>query len=478
MSVSRHPDGRHPAAEHGTISVDNLECKTIVMSFYSKLQRVTTSAFPHTIVQWRHLKFMKWHRFSHRLATALSPEELALFCLACPQLGFNLTEDWKTDPDHDRWKYMRGFVMDGNFSTEHLKMRNLWDDVVLTEGAQYMVSDTLYKQHLEEAKEAKERSTCSNHQVVNQANADQHNLEATSIGATACAKHGCFCLHAVVDFQKGERQMNMDYSLSGALKTLSDILQTLIMYDIMCQYGVHLCRWFAESQYLMMSEDLEIMKGISVWHIHGHQDQCFYSNWKKWIQIIPSICKKYVKVKAAFANSKEAFAELTLVTDARLLTKWSQQEDVAATSHQTNPEWLNIYDISKIKKIAIFNQEAIHYIREIEQAEEWEDISGNKIQDPMSDNEDDANGTPDPADNIGENTDEEDVAKSVIAKKICLSLPSTFSTDKCMELGLQALAKQELELWKGQVNDALHHICIHLGHKSFLFWTSVRQANS
>ncbi|THH06743.1 hypothetical protein EW146_g9518 [Bondarzewia mesenterica] len=96
----------------------------------------------------------------------------------------------------------------------------------------------------------------------------------------------------------------------------------------------------------------------------------------------------------------------------------------------------------------------------------------------MSDNEDDADATLSSADNVSDNADEEDVAESVVAEKICLSLPSTFSEDKCMELGLQALAKQELELQKGQVNNALHHIHIYLGHKSFLFWTSVRQANS
>ncbi|THH12612.1 hypothetical protein EW146_g7536 [Bondarzewia mesenterica] len=364
-----------------------------------------------------------------------------------------------------------------------------------------MVGDTLYKQHLEEAKEAKEISTCSNHWAVNQANADHHNLEATGINATAYARHSCFYLHMVVDFQKGERQMNMNYSLSGALKTLSDIPQTLIMYDIMYQYGVHLHRWFAESQYLMMPEDLEIVKGISVWHIYGHQDQCFF----------PSICKKYVKAKATFADSEKAFAELTSATDARLLTKWTQQEGVAAASYQTHPEWLDIYDISKTKSkaayqlqlteaerknalgilrgmaaipdhlslsivllmIATFNQEAIRYIGEIEQAEEWEDILGNEIQDPMSDDKDDADATLGPANNISKNADEEEVAKSVVAKKICLSLPSTFDKDKCMELGLQALAKQELKLWKGQVNDALHHIRIHLSHKSFLFQTSV-----
>jgi hypothetical protein len=52
-----------------------------------------------------------------------------------------------------------------------------------------------------------QRSQCSNHKAVNQANANRHNLYATGIGACACAKHGCFVPHSVVDFQKGERSV-------------------------------------------------------------------------------------------------------------------------------------------------------------------------------------------------------------------------------------------------------------------------------
>ena len=50
-----------------------------------------------------------------------------------------------------------------------------------------------------------QRSTCANHRAVTQANANRKNLEATGVGACACARHGCFVPHSVVDFQKGER---------------------------------------------------------------------------------------------------------------------------------------------------------------------------------------------------------------------------------------------------------------------------------
>jgi len=50
-----------------------------------------------------------------------------------------------------------------------------------------------------------QKSNCSNHKAVSQANTNRHNLYATGIGACACGRHGCFVPHSVVDFQKGER---------------------------------------------------------------------------------------------------------------------------------------------------------------------------------------------------------------------------------------------------------------------------------
>jgi CxC2 like cysteine cluster associated with KDZ transposases len=56
--------------------LENLECKTSAMNFYSKLRRMTTKAFPDTVPdryrellrvsrQWRHLKYLKWHGVGH-----------------------------------------------------------------------------------------------------------------------------------------------------------------------------------------------------------------------------------------------------------------------------------------------------------------------------------------------------------------------------------------------------------------------------
>ena len=51
---------------------------------------------------------------------------------------------------------MRGFMMDGNFQAEHMKMRNPENDIPLTEGAGFMVSRKPYKLHLQSAFEGRQ----------------------------------------------------------------------------------------------------------------------------------------------------------------------------------------------------------------------------------------------------------------------------------------------------------------------------------
>ncbi|KAG1834614.1 hypothetical protein DFJ58DRAFT_719341 [Suillus subalutaceus] len=181
--------------------LDNLECGTLVMNYYSKLRRITSSVFPHLVPvnryrelmrvgrQWRQLKQLKWHGFGHEKQKPKAGE-LALFCPACPQPGvnINLAERNVSNP---AWLYSRPLVMDGNFKAVHLFLANLTDEVALTDGLGFMVGDGRYKLHLAEAQDI--------------ANTSCHKLEATGIGGCACTRHGCFVPHSMVDFQKGER---------------------------------------------------------------------------------------------------------------------------------------------------------------------------------------------------------------------------------------------------------------------------------
>ena len=54
---------------------------------------------------------------------------------------------------------MRGFMINGNFQVEHLKIKNPENDVQFTDGTGFMVSQALYKSHLKLAVERWQVST-------------------------------------------------------------------------------------------------------------------------------------------------------------------------------------------------------------------------------------------------------------------------------------------------------------------------------
>ncbi|KAG2144059.1 hypothetical protein BD769DRAFT_1625689 [Suillus cothurnatus] len=119
--------------------LDNLECGTSAMNYYSKLRQMTSSMFPHLVPdqyrelmrvarQWRQLKTMKWHGFGHG-SNSSTAGDLALFCLALT-LAIIRTSSWK---------YTRSFVMHGNFKAEHLHPIKPLDEVWLSDGLGFMV---------------------------------------------------------------------------------------------------------------------------------------------------------------------------------------------------------------------------------------------------------------------------------------------------------------------------------------------------
>lgn len=66
----------------------------------------------------------------------------------------------------------------------------------------------------------------------------------------------------------------------------------------------------------------------------------------------------------------------------------------------------------------------------------------------------------------------------IYAEHIALHLPSHLGRKWCNDNAAEDLANAELRLREGQLNDALHHIRIALGHKSYLFRNDVRPAHS
>ena len=64
------------------------------------------------------------------------------------------------------------------------------------------------------------------------------------------------------------------------------------------------------------------------------------------------------------------------------------------------------------------------------------------------------------------------------AEYISLHLPSYLGHSWCNRNATEDLAKAELRLREGQLNDSLHHIRIALGHKSYLFRNNVHPART
>ncbi|KAI6110452.1 hypothetical protein EDD16DRAFT_1522223 [Pisolithus croceorrhizus] len=194
---------------------DNVECRLSGMNYYSKLHQVISSVFPHLVPvawQWCLLKLLKWSGYQGN-SNHSTKGDLALFCVACPQLGINLS----AQDNLDDWRYTRTVVMDGNFKAEHMHEQRPDDQVWLMDGHGFMVTNPQYWQYIATTPHITEKLACNNHKAISQASASHGKLNSTGVGATTCVWHGCFYPHSVVDFQKGERQLNMDYSLCNAL---------------------------------------------------------------------------------------------------------------------------------------------------------------------------------------------------------------------------------------------------------------------
>lgn len=136
------------------------------------------------------------------------------------------------------------------------------------------------------------KSKCSNHRAQNNGNLHRKHLDSTGKGACACARHGAFVPHCVVDFQKGERwvyptlrkqlhywlidrQINIDYSICQALKRFPRHQQALIIYDICCQWIIHFRQRVSESEFLELWDSLEITGAVGKWHLAAHIPECF-----------------------------------------------------------------------------------------------------------------------------------------------------------------------------------------------------------
>ncbi|KAG1752338.1 uncharacterized protein EDB91DRAFT_1077766 [Suillus paluster] len=464
--------------------LDNLECRTSAMNYYSKLRCIMSSMFPHLVP----------NGFSHDRKDP-KDGELALFCPACPQPSINMTLPTEDDDTMPGWLYSCSLVMDGNFKAKHLHPTHPEDKVWLTDGQSFMVARARYQAHLGLAKDLVQRSECNNHRVVNQANASQHKLEATGIGGCTCARHGCFVPNLMVDFHKGKSTT----STSGR---------------------------------------------IGLWHVHGHQDKCYVrgrqNGWGDYGNTVgasehyisfrlgnvdpaltgmPRLSNERLQLHEDDLDGTEAFNALNDAADLEIVEWWEAQERVAQASQIDDPSALDIYDVQLQKgkshkevKVDLL-QTSIRRPGEGPQlrAATWL-ASGITIEEMqialvMDIRRMGRHPTKNQMLEIGHrqirlqhsidkfvatagsgssNEDPNDDGALGVHHPMALfrpdiviiSLPSNLGMERCRELGMVGLIRQEITLREGQANGMLHSIRVHLANKAVLFRTTVRLAKS
>jgi len=94
------------------------------------------------------------------------------------------------------------------------------------------------------------------------------------IVAIACARHGCFAPNSVSNLPRGEKQENVDWGVLQSLKTTNfDKRQgMMVIYDIVCQYIIYFWQRIGH----LLDPELVVDAAIGLFHVHGHQDSCFF----------------------------------------------------------------------------------------------------------------------------------------------------------------------------------------------------------
>ncbi|EIW73782.1 hypothetical protein CONPUDRAFT_29248, partial [Coniophora puteana RWD-64-598 SS2] len=327
--------------------VANLETKVAPNAYWRRLMRVTNTIHPDVIPdryreltrcarQWLRLTTRQQHGHGYGLhdeETAVG--SLAPFCMACPQPGKNLPEDWKnTGP---KWMHYQHLVLDGNFKQQNLHMRRPENDVGFADGLAYTVNKEKYEAHLASTENNYARSTCNNHRAV-QSKRHTNHLQSTGIVSVACARHGGFVPNATADLKAGEKQANSDAVASNAGWQWPLLLGIILYYDIMCQYIINFAKRMKKSKHLSWPDGVELIPAIGLFHVHGHKDECV-------------------------AKFSPTFIEGTGHVDGEILeTLWAALNDIAASTLNMSTSWrvdvLNAHmrwsNLRKIMEIGAF----------------------------------------------------------------------------------------------------------------------------
>lgn len=192
----------------------------------------------------------------------------------------------------------------------------------------------------------------------------------------------------------------MDYCLSEAMKFNMDrVNRSILLYDIMCQYWKNLKKRFDGNPYLTFPEGVEILRGIGLFHVHGHKDECYPrfaptfipgagmvdgevletlwavlngigdsirsqstghrqetlddhmndSNWKKLINLIFRLCQKFKMTVESAKESHMDFQKINDSADSNMVRRWAEEEAEAQRNRDHQEGAMDIFDLTVSK---------------------------------------------------------------------------------------------------------------------------------
>ncbi|KAI6106386.1 hypothetical protein EDD16DRAFT_1523989 [Pisolithus croceorrhizus] len=389
-------------------------------------------------------------------SNGLTKGDLALFCVACPQPGINLSPKANLDD----WRYARTVVMDGNFKAEHMYA-------------------TLH---------IMEKSACNNHKVISQASASHGKLNSTGVDATACAQHGCFYLHSVVDFQKGKR---------GSGWVDGEIIETLWSTLNIVSISTHgmtspHCQELLDFQ-MNDSNFMKMIRMISslLWKLK--------ENWWRQEEAALKDCVHDPSVMDIFEIQLTKVPNNGSAPTVHGIELHLLQASTASGMHHGAASWLTRGLVIEEAEITLtISQKAIGpNPSDLKVAAEWTtfiaDVRIYLQMDTSLDGSEEGDRNHEVAsknilvdDNISSNggnsncsaDDMPDTDTFVGPTSSTLPLPSNLGADRCCDIGIHQLAEMELELCIAQANDALHGLHLALADKAVIFMGVVRSATN
>lgn len=215
--------------------------------------------------------------------------------------------------------------------------------------------------------------------------------DITGIVAIACARHGCYAPNSIVDLFKSEQQKNVDFALLQSIDTTGvDPDQGLMLiYDIVCQYIIHLLERIGHK----LPIGLQIDRAIGLFHVHAHKEQCFFryatsfipgagvtageileslwsglngispttrtatlahraevlddhacdSNHKKMLGMTRSLCHRHGEASETLRDAEQYFDELSKAAGRQDVQNWTRQIEQAEKMRLANPKVMDLY---------------------------------------------------------------------------------------------------------------------------------------